>query len=166
MLYRIIFGKDFHLVGIPHNSHSATIRIRKGGKIVLGRKSHFSDNNYLWVAEGAEFHLGDYSGFGVNCIISCRDKIVIGNNVMTGPFVTIYDNDHIYKTKSVMMFDGYNTAPIIIGNNVWIGSHVRILKGVTIGDGSVIAAGCTVNKNVPPNSILYQQKTDVIKTKL
>ena len=45
-------------------------------------------------------------------------------------------------------------APIVVGNNVWIGSHATILKGVTIGDGAIVAAGAVVTKDVPANTIV------------
>ena len=166
VLYKIVFGKDLILHGIPHNSHKATIRIRRGGKAVFNNRSHLAEGDCLWVTKGAEFSLGENSGFGVYCIISCREKVVIGNNVMTGPFVTIYDNDHIHATDGLMTQSGYDTAPIFIGNNVWIGNHVKILKGVTIGDGCVIAAGSIVNKDVPPHSIFYNKKEGVCKPRL
>ena len=165
LLYKIAFGKDLILQGIPHHSYKATIRIRKGGKILFGNRSHLAEGDCLWVTEGAEFSLGENSGFGVNCIISCREKITVGDNVMTGPFITIYDNDHVYETDGLMTRSGYKTSPITIGNNVWIGAHAIILRGVTIGDGSVIAAGSIVNKDVPANTIFYNRKEDVCKPK-
>jgi acetyltransferase-like isoleucine patch superfamily enzyme len=60
---------------------------------------------------------------------------------MFGPFVTIHDHDHVYKNTELMKTSGYVTKPIVIEDNVWIGGNVVILKGVTIGSGSVIAAG-------------------------
>lgn len=166
ILYKIVFGRDMVLKGLPHNSHKATIRCRKGGKIILHGRTHLAEGDCLWVTEGAEFSLGKNSGFGVYCVISCREKIIVGDNVMTGPFITIYDNDHIYATDGLMTQSGYETAPIIIGNNVWIGNHVKILKGVTIGEGSVIAAGSIVNKDVPAYSVFYNKKSDVCKSRV
>lgn len=164
-LYKLFFGGDLALDGMPHISHKATIRVRKGGKAALGDRSRLSEGDYLWVTEGAEFRLGDNSGLGVDCVVSCRKKVIIGNNVMVGPFVTIYDNDHIYATDGPMMESGYVTSPVTIGDNVWIGSHVRILKGVTIGEGSVIAAGSTVNKDVSPDCVFHNRKEDISKPK-
>ena len=57
----------------------------------------------------------------------------------------------------------YLTSPILIGENVWLGANVVILRGVSIGEGSVIAAGTIVNKDVPPNSIVYNKKEMIIK---
>ena len=57
-------------------------------------------------------------------------------------------------------------APIIIGENVWIGSHVRICKGVTIGDNSVVAANSVVTKDVPANCIVAGNPAKIVKTEI
>jgi acetyltransferase-like isoleucine patch superfamily enzyme len=53
-----------------------------------------------------------------------------------------------------MKLDGYTTAPIKIGNNVWVGDKSTILKGVTIGDNVVVGANTLVNKDVPDNCVI------------
>lgn len=55
------------------------------------------------------------------------------------------------------------SAPIHIGNHVWIGARATILKGVTIGDGAVVAAGAVVNKDVPPNTLVGGVPARIIK---
>lgn len=54
-------------------------------------------------------------------------------------------------------------APIVLGKNVWVGSHATILKGVTIGDGSVVAAGAVVTKDVPPMTVVGGVPARVIR---
>ena len=79
--------------------------------------------------------------------IECHKYIKIGKNCAIGPYAIILDSDgHQILGKC-------NTAEVIIGNNVWIGARVTILKGVHIGDGAVIAAGTIVNK-VPAKSLV------------
>ena len=56
----------------------------------------------------------------------------------------------------------FKTAPVVIGNNVWIGANAIILRGTTIGDNSVIAAGSVVKGNVPSNTLLVQKKEDTL----
>ena len=80
--------------------------------------------------------------------IECHKYIKIGKNCAIGPYAIILDSDgHQILGKC-------NTAEVIIGNNVWIGARVTILKGVHIGDDAVIAAGTIVNKDVPAKSLV------------
>lgn len=86
--------------------------------------------------------------------------IVIEDNVMIGPRVTITSENHPlpYAKRNVMV-----PAKVIIKNNVWIGAAATILPGVTIGENSVIAAGAVVNKNVPPNTLVGGVPAKIIK---
>ena len=150
--------------GIPRLSHRAIFRIRKGGKLQVGHNTRITEGCHLWVTEGAQIKIGSNTSINVNSIMSCREAIMIGNNVMFGPYVTIFDNDHVYKADGNMTESGYISLPIIIEDNVWIGTHVKILKGVRIGEGSVVAAGSIVNKNVPPHTVFYNKKEDICKS--
>lgn len=98
--------------------------------------------------------LGDYSGIGINAKIygTCH----IGRYVMMGTDVTIITRNHRFdRTDIPMMEQGFEEErPVYIGNDVWIGDRVLILPGVHIGDGSIIAAGAVVTKDVPPYSIV------------
>ena len=57
----------------------------------------------------------------------------------------------------------YKTAPVIIGENVWIGANSIVLRGTRIGDRSVIAAGCVVHGEIPPDTILIQRREDILR---
>lgn len=161
--YKLLYGKRLRWTGLPRFDDSASIRVRKNSKITLSDRSYFDKGTLLRVTENAEFSMGKNSGFNSYCVITCREKITIGDNTMFGPFVTIHDHDHVYRTKECMKTSGYVSAPITIGNNVWIGGNVVILKGVTIGDGAVIAAGAIVTKDVPANTVLYNKREAVYK---
>ena len=64
-----------------------------------------------------------------------------------------------------MMVSGFLTSPIIIEDNVWIGSNCTILKGSHIGTGSVIAAGTVIKGKIPPNSIVFNGNKNIIRQK-
>lgn len=162
IFYKLLMGNKLKIYGIPRLSLKASIRVRKNSHIILKDHAHFAEGTLLRVTDNATFSLGKNSGFNSYCVITCREKIEIGDNVIFGPFVTIHDHDHIYKTQKNFNEDGYKTKPIKIEDNVWVGGNVIILKGVTIGTGSVIAAGTIVTKDVPPHTMVYNKQNFVI----
>lgn len=116
---------------------------------------------YISVADNAVLNLG--KGFVNNNVkISCFEKITIGDDVKISEDVFIRDSDN----HTIIRTDYMKTAPINIGNHVWIGAKAMILKGVTIGDGAVIAAGAVVTKNVPPNSLVGGVPARIINNKI
>ncbi len=91
-----------------------------------------------------------------NSAIYCAEKITVGDNVMIGGSCKIWDTDfHPLNTllRTENPNEGYKTKPIIIGNNVFIGGFSIILKGTTIGDGSIIGAGSVVSGTIPAGEI-------------
>lgn len=81
--------------------------------------------------------------------IECFGEIRMGNKVGIAKNVFILDSDHHALSSGKP-----HTVPIRIGDGVWIGTRAIILKGVTIGDGAVIAAGAVVNRDVPPGTLV------------
>lgn len=162
-IYKLLLGNRVQLHGIQSVSHRARLRARKGSVIELNQKSYLAEGTLIRVTEGAEFRMGKYSGFNSYGVVTAREKIIIGDNVMMGPYVSIHDHDHVFGENQTMKTSGYKNAAVIIEDNVWIGGNVTILKGVRIGTGSVIAAGTLINKDVPPHSIVYDKRERVVK---
>ncbi len=99
-------------------------------------------------------HMGSRSYCGEGCVFGCNASITIGCNVMIASLVSLRDTDHVFDSLDKPMIDqGIRSAPIVIEDDVWLGHGVVVLKGVTIGTGSVIAAGAVVTGNVPPYAI-------------
>lgn len=117
-------------------------------------KGHFRAyyNTEICVYDNATLELG-YSYMNAGSQIRCMNKISIGNQCAIGRNVMIMDFD----AHKIMYEDGSEnnvTAPITIGDKVWIGAGAIILKGVTIGSNAIIGAGAVVNKDVPANSVV------------
>ena len=104
--------------------------------------------------EKATIRIGENTTVGYHTFIFSSEKIEIGADCMIAPFVYIVDSDHGTDRAKKMNQQPNQTAPINIGNDVWIGTGAKILKGVTIGNGAVIAAGALVKDNVEPYSIV------------
>ena len=98
--------------------------------------------------------------------IDIQSHLEIGENTLISPFCYICDYDHNFENIDKPIKDqGYNSKPIIIGSDVWIGAKSIILKGVKIGKGSVIGAGSVVVKDIPSYSVAVGNPAKVIKTK-
>ena len=82
---------------------------------------------------------------------------------MVGPQTIFWSRDHGTEIGELMNCQPHTSQPIIICDNVWIGSNVTILKGVVINSGSIIAAGSVVTKDVPKNSIFGGNPAKIIK---
>ena len=105
-----------------------------------------------------------HDGVFVNnsCSFNCMERIEVGNGTMMGEGVRFYDHDHVYTAEKIEKWQ-WTTAPIKVGKDCWIGSNVTILKGVTIGDNTIIGAGCIVRKDIPANSVVYNDGNLIVK---
>lgn len=106
-------------------------------------------------------------GFGAS-FIATESSITIGNKVMFGPNVTIRGGNHNTSIIGKYMYDVHekrpdDDLPIVIEDDVWVGTNVTILKGVRVSRGSIIAAGAVVNRDVSPYSIVGGVPAKLIK---
>lgn len=106
---------------------------------------------------GARSYIGQYA------VICARDAIRIGADCLIGEHVTIRDQDHRFGQGLTTAEAGFTTAPILIGNNVWIGAKATVTKGVTIGDNAVIGANSVVTQDIPANSVAVGAPARVIR---
>lgn len=126
-------------------------------------KGNFSAyyNTDIRIFQGATLTIGSgYMNAGAQ--IRCQNRISIGNNVAIARDVIVMDTDAhplIYPDRHEI----HSAKPVVIGNNVWVGTRAIILKGVTIGDGAVIAAGAVVVKDVPSRTLVAGVPATVIR---
>lgn len=108
--------------------------------------------------KGGDKTLKSFS-FSGNCYFSGYNGIEIGYNVLFGPGIKVISSNHNFKKDR----EPVKENPIVIGDNVWIGTNAIILSGVIIGDNSIVAAGAIVTKNVPKNVIVAGNPARIIK---
>lgn len=102
---------------------------------------------------GSNTHIGDGFFANINCVMIDLHDIIIGNRVQFGPNVSIITVNH--PLSAAKRAAGIGTAaPVRIEDDVWIGTGAIVLPGVTVGKGSIIAAGSVVTKDVPPYSLV------------
>ncbi len=115
---------------------------------------------------GSSLKIGDNVGINHYCFIGVRGDIKIGDNVIFGPRVNIFSENHNYNDLTISIKDqGVTKGKTTIGSDVWIGANVSIMSGVTIGDGCIIAAGAVVTKDIPSFSIIGGVPAKVIKNR-
>lgn len=133
------------------------------GKHVYLRPSS-SDFKGLW-----NLSVGDCTSIPKGSVFYCTEApLTIGKKVIFGPHPTIITGDHRIDVIGKYIVDSNdklpeNDAPVVIEDDVWTGANVTILKGVTIGHGSVIAAGAVVTESCPPYSIIGGVPAKVLK---
>lgn len=129
------------------------LRIEGNGEIVVGPRCGL-DTGVILSAAG-ELRIGADTSVGHNTTIAANESIVIGENCLIAEQVSIRDHDHAYARLDVpIRRQGSTSAPVCIGDDVWIASKAIVLKGVTIGDGAIVGAGAVVTKDVPPLAIV------------
>ena len=95
------------------------------------------------------------------CCFQDQGGVTLGDGCLVGHNVVFATLDH---DKRPGRRGDMTAAPIVVGKDVWIGAHATILKGVTIGDGAIIAAGAVVTRDVPPNTIAAGVPARIVKT--
>jgi len=144
---------------IKPNGRSSIVRLDNDSRLVVKGEFRIYYGGDICVFEGGTLEFG--GGFcNSNVKIRCKERISIGKNVAISHDVTIMDSDGGHTLD----YDGYkSSSPIEIADNVWIGSRAMILKGVTIGEGAVVAAGSVVTKDVPANTVVAGVPAKVIR---
>jgi acetyltransferase-like isoleucine patch superfamily enzyme len=137
-----------------------------GNRVTIGKNAIIRPSNIYGGAIGEGLIVGDYSNIGPGAYIGCSGLITIGKNVMMSPGVSIYAENHNFSDTSIPMKDqGVTVSFVNIHDDCWIASNSTILAGVTIGKGSVVAAGSVVTKDVPPYSVVAGSPATIIKSR-
>lgn len=143
-------------------------RKNKSELILCDKSNLIIENNFdmyqgasIFVGEGATLKLKGHSYINTNSIINCFNYIEIGTHTYISDNVSIQDCDNHYISHNGI--EKPNSAPIIIGDNVWIAKNAIILKGIRIGNGAIIAAGSVVTKDVVEKTLVAGNPAKPIK---
>ncbi|WP_225432900.1 MULTISPECIES: glycosyltransferase [Bifidobacterium] len=133
----------------------ALYRVVYGRHMRWGKAFHMRRGFQATVENGGEIVIGDNVFFNNGCGLHARKRIEIGSETIFGENVHVYDHNHRFADPTVAIKEqGYSEAPVTIGRHCWIGSNVTILKGSTIGDNTVIGAGCVISGDIPADSVV------------
>jgi acetyltransferase-like isoleucine patch superfamily enzyme len=138
-----------------------------GDKVTVGSYAIIRPTNLYGGEPGEGLKIGNNSSIGPYAYIGCSGYIEIGDNVMMSPRVSIYSENHNFSEASQPMIEqGVTRSFVKIEDDCWIAANSIILAGVTIGKGSIVAAGSVVTKDVPPYSIVGGNPAKIIKSRI
>jgi acetyltransferase-like isoleucine patch superfamily enzyme len=139
----------------------AFLEVDSGGRLTTGGWTLFGPGTRISVGQSAEMQIGEGTYVSSDTRLLCRRSIVIGADCAISWEVLIMDND-----AHCLSVDGERRPQAVrvhIGHHVWVGARATILKGTTIGDGAIIAAGAVVTKDVPPACVAAGNPAVVVR---
>ncbi|MVN92776.1 acyltransferase [Mucilaginibacter aquatilis] len=122
-----------------------------GNNCLLERSIYFKYDGIWKLGPSINIHNNVFVGTG--CEFNITKGITIGNDSLIASGCRFIDHDHGMQQGQLMRIQNGPEEAISVGQNVWIGCNVVVLKGVTIGDGAIVAAGSVVTKSIPSNEI-------------
>jgi acetyltransferase-like isoleucine patch superfamily enzyme len=144
--------------------------VRSGARFLVARGSSATfgaecvlDHGFVVESRG-RLEVGSRSVFGHHCTLAVDELVSIGRDCLVAELVSIRDHDHAFSSPGIAILDqGRATAPVRIGNNVWIGAKATITKGVTIGSNTVIGAHAVVTGDLPEDCVAVGIPARVIR---
>lgn len=134
------------------------LEIERGGHAEIGSFNQNREKLYIGVNGQGRLKIGSHCFFNINASITCLESIEIGDNCKFGNNLVIVDHDHNYRARGEYGegIPEFVSSAVRIGNHVWVGAGVTILRGTVIGDNCVIGAGSVVKGNIPANMLLVK----------
>lgn len=143
---------------------SASLDATRGPGIDIGDQVTLNRYAYLQADRGG-IRLGDRVEINNYTIVNGTGGVVVGDDSLIGPGVRLVSYQHCFAAGSTVRSQPTDAKPIHIGSDVWIGANAVVLAGVTVGDGSVIAAGAVVTRDVVPGTVVAGVPARVIKAR-
>lgn len=138
-----------------------------GNDVTIGKSTMIRPSSYYGVGNiGMGLKIGDNSSIGPFGYVGCAGSIKIGKNVMIGPRVSLFAENHNFLNPNISIKQqGVSNTGIIVDDDCWIGSGAIILDGVHLKSGSVVAAGAVVTKSFSKNVVIGGVPAKVIKSR-
>jgi maltose O-acetyltransferase len=163
ILVYYFFAKNLLDTPLPGSGLTMWFRSYLCKRIFKSTKGYFKVHSKVDFGSGVNVEIGYKSSLNKGAWIG--NDTIIGDYVMMGPYVSILSGSHNFNSIEIPMTEQGATVrkPVVIGNDVWIGTKVIILPGLNIGSHSIIGAGSVVTKNVPEYAIVAGSPAKIIK---
>ena len=159
---KVFLGKRFRVHRIQRISIHASMKVYDKGVLEIGKNCDFAPYSVVEVHGSGKLTIGAKSYFNRYCMVSAHENVSIGKGCMLGPGVKIFDNDHLHDPENGVSTK-LKTKSIVIGDNTWLGSDVKVLKGAKIGRNCVIGAGCIIRGEVHDGSVVVCKQVLIVK---
>jgi acetyltransferase-like isoleucine patch superfamily enzyme len=162
-LLKLRFGRRLQTDGICFICPNVTLEIGRHATLRIGRWSWIGHGTKIRVHEG-EVSIGAKTVMGQDCTISAYQHVSIGRECIIADRVMLIDFDHgVTEVERPIRLQGIYKRDVRVGHNVWVGYGACILRGVSVGENSVIGTSSVVTKQVPENAVVAGTPARVIR---
>jgi acetyltransferase-like isoleucine patch superfamily enzyme len=134
----------------------------RGLELEIGRKGRIDFGRFVWVGDGSKIRchegrveIGEKTVIGQECTVSAYQRVRIGQQCVIADRAMFIDFDHgVVEVERPIRQQGIYKRDVIVGSNVWIGYGACILRGVSVGDNSIVGTNSVVTKDVPANAVV------------
>ena len=134
----------------------------RGLELEIGRKGEVDFGRFVWIGDGTKIRchegvveIGAKTVMGQECTISAYQRVRIGEQCVIADRAMFIDFDHgVVEVERPIRLQGIYKRDVVVGSNVWIGYGACILRGVRVGDNSIIGTNSVVTKDVPANAVV------------
>lgn len=131
------------------------IRAHGASEIVIGDDVRIDHGVRLLAANAAHVHIGDRCRIGLHTVFNGGDSITVGRNVLISGFVYLQTSQHRFCDGTKAIRDqGYNHLPVTVQDGAWLGAHVVVMPGITIGANSVVGSNAVVTSSVASQTVV------------
>lgn len=161
LLGRYLWRRLFTLAGSRWRTHGLVF-FGRGLELQIGRDAGIDFGRFVWIGDGTKIRchegiveIGDKTVMGQECTISAYRRVRIGQQCVIADRAMFIDFDHgVVEIERPIRSQGIYMRDVVVGSNVWIGYGACILRGVRVGDNSIIGTNSVVTKDVPANAVV------------
>ena len=162
-LLKLRYGRRLQTDGICFVCPGVHLEIGRRATLRIGRWAWIGDGSKIRVHEG-EVSIGAKTVMGQECTISAYQHVEIGRECIVADRVMLIDFDHgVVEVERPIRLQGIYKRDVRVGHNVWIGYGACILRGVTVGDNSIVGTNTVVTRDVPENAVVGGSPARVIR---
>jgi acetyltransferase-like isoleucine patch superfamily enzyme len=162
-LLKLRYGRRLRTDGLCFVCPGVRLEIGRNATLRIGRWAWIGDGSKIRVHEG-EVSIGAKTVMGQECTISAYQHVEIGRECIVADRVMLIDFDHgVVEVERPIRLQGIYKRDVRVGHNVWIGYGACILRGVTVGENSIVGTSTVVTRDVPENAVVGGSPARVIR---